>query len=122
MHCRDAMDWATTLQRLAPVMGAIAIVAGGAAVGALFSVSWVAGRARWMADGPEIGRLAVALFYRRALPLVLVCLAAGAGWSFASGTVYLHSPRLFGLAGAAGLALVLLVAVGGRARRAAASV
>jgi hypothetical protein len=115
------MDWITTIQRYAPLLGAIAIVAGAVSAGTLLSVYWLAGRAKYMADGPEIGRLAISLFYRRALPLVLVSLATGAAWSVGSSIGYLQGPRTVGLAGAAALTVVILVAVRGRARRAATS-
>jgi hypothetical protein len=121
MHLFGRMDWMTYLQRLAPLLGALALAAAGLCAGTLASVSWLAHRARWMADGPEIGRLAVSLFYRRSVPLLLLALSASGVWLYATGVDRLRAPFAVGLAGAAVVVTVLLVVVGGRARRAAVS-
>ncbi len=71
------MDWMTLMARYAPALGAVLIVAGGLWMGTLVSVSWLCGRARLMADGPEIGRLALSLFGRWTVPSLLVSLLAG---------------------------------------------
>ena len=52
-------------------------VAGALWIGTLFSVSWQSGCATMMADGPEIGRVALSLFRRWTVPSLLVCLLAG---------------------------------------------
>jgi len=44
-------------------------------IGILFSVSWVSGRARWMADDEDVGRLAAALCRRWATPCLAVSVA-----------------------------------------------
>jgi hypothetical protein len=58
------------LERCFPLLGAAAFVALSLWIGTLFSVSWVTGRARWMADDTDVGRIAVALCRRWATPFL----------------------------------------------------
>lgn len=53
-------------------------------IGTLFSVSWLSGSARMMADGPEIGRLARSLFRRWTVPSLLGSVLAGLAWAMAT--------------------------------------
>jgi hypothetical protein len=64
----------------APLLASTFVVATALWIGTLFSVSWLSGCARMMADGPEIGRLALSLFRRWTVPSLGVSLVAGAGW------------------------------------------
>ncbi|HEY8086791.1 MAG TPA: hypothetical protein VIF09_03080, partial [Polyangiaceae bacterium] len=56
------------LQQCTPLLAAAAFLSLCLWVGVLFSVSWLSGRARWMADGTEVGELAAALNRRWAIP------------------------------------------------------
>jgi hypothetical protein len=80
MHARGDMDW----MNLPPgwlLLVAISFVASCALwTGLLFCVSWLSGRARMMADGPELGALAATLFRRWATPLLVVCFFTGFLW------------------------------------------
>lgn len=60
------------------------VVLAGLWIGTLFSVSWLSGSARMMADAPEIGRLARSLFRRWTVPSLVGTLAAGAAWVIAT--------------------------------------
>lgn len=75
-----AMDWMTSLRWCAPFLAPVFVLTGALWIGTLFSVSWLSGCARMMADGPEIGRLAVSLFRRWTSPSLFVSLVAGLGW------------------------------------------
>ncbi len=107
-------DW---LQRGAPLLLALAVVAGALCIGTLFAVSWLAGRARWMADAPEIARLALELFARRTVPCFVVSAAAAAAWLEGAHREHAHDPIVL-VAAAATLALVIVhFRVAARARR-----
>jgi hypothetical protein len=74
-----------------------------------------------MADGPEIGRLALTLFRRWTVPSLCVSLAAGAGWLVVMHVVT-HAVRVrahwvYLSAALAVLLITLHLAVGRRARR-----
>ncbi|HEY3817975.1 MAG TPA: hypothetical protein VGL81_12430 [Polyangiaceae bacterium] len=116
------MDWTTYAMRVAPLMGALAIVAGGLCAGTLASVSWIAHRARWMADGPEIGRLALELFYRRTLPFLFLGLAGGTACLYGVGLRSLQTSTSVGVSAAAGLLVMLVIVVAWRARKASTGV
>jgi hypothetical protein len=68
------------LPGLAPLLASVFVVAGALWLGTLFAVSWFSGCARMMADGPEIGRLALSLFRRWTVPSLCVAIAAAGGW------------------------------------------
>jgi uncharacterized membrane protein len=74
------MDWMTTMHWCAPLLASTFVIAGALWIGTLFSVSWLSGCARLMADGPEIGRLALSLFRRWTTPSLCVSLLTGLGW------------------------------------------
>src|SRR5579884_296642 len=52
------------------LLASLFVVAAALWIGTLFSVSWFSGSATMMADGPEIGRLALTLFRRWTVPLL----------------------------------------------------
>jgi hypothetical protein len=95
------------LMQCLPLLGVVALVAGALWTGVLFSVSWLSGRARWMADGTEVGQLALTLNRRWATPCLVVCLVSVFLWvsTFPAGTLDLAS--MWGI-GAGLLALVLI--------------
>ena len=71
----------TTISLLcSPVLAAAFLFSSALWMGTLFSASWLTGRARLMADGPEIGRLALSLVRRWAVPSLLTSVATGIGW------------------------------------------
>jgi hypothetical protein len=114
---RRRMDWMAQMTRYAPAFATVLFVAAALWIGTLFSVSWLCGRARMMADGPEIGRLASSLFGRWTVPSLLVSLGAGSGLWLAA---FEHQTRALWLYGAVALEIALLtvsVRVGRRARR-----
>jgi hypothetical protein len=74
------MDWMTTMHWCVPLLASTFVIAGALWIGTLFSVSWLSGCARMMADGPEIGRLALSLFRRWTTPSLCVTLLTGLGW------------------------------------------
>jgi hypothetical protein len=85
--------------------------------GTLFSVSWLTGRARMMADGPEIGRLAVTLHHHWAIPELLGSIVAGFVWLAGGPGDRIRAHWVFGVVAAwVGLA-ALHVVVGSRAQR-----
>lgn len=113
------MSLTTGLHGYAPVLACAFTVAGALWLGTLFSVSWLSGCARMMADGAEIGRLALSLFRRWTVSSLCVAVAAGAGWT-------VLTPGARGRAHWVELIAVLVVpllglhqAVGERARRVA---
>jgi hypothetical protein len=111
------MDLLSWLQRGAPILLAVAVIAGALCLGTLFAVSWLAERARWMADAPQIARLALALFARWTVPCFVVSTAAAAGWLEGAHRELAHDPIVLAAA-AATLALVAVhVKVAARARR-----
>lgn len=85
--------------------------------GTLFSVSWLTGRARMMADGPEVGGLALSLFRRWAIPLLVLNLAAGFAWLAGGPPNRLRAHWVYGIVGALTVLLVLHWTVGSRAKR-----
>jgi hypothetical protein len=90
-----------------PVLGLVALIAGALWAGVLFSVSWLSGRARWMADGAEVGGLAMMLNRRWATPCLLVSLTSALLWIYAQPRGAADARWLPGLAAA--LAALLLV-------------
>jgi hypothetical protein len=110
----DATAW---LQRGEPLLVMLFAAAATLWIGTLFSVSWLSGRAATMADGPEIGALALSLLRRWSAPSLLVCLVSGLAWVGAAPEQRAHDPWVY----AAGVSLAALMllhqAVGFRAKR-----
>jgi hypothetical protein len=69
------------LGRCAPVLAALALLTGSLWVGTLFAVSWLSGRARYMADGGEIATLALGLNRNWATPCLLATMVFALGWA-----------------------------------------
>src|SRR5579864_1230306 len=112
-----AITWMTSAHWFAPLLVSVFVLAGALWMGTLFSVSWLSGRARMMADGPEIGRLSLSLFHRWTMPSLVVSLVAGALWCAGIG-VENQPPRWLCALLVAGLVpLGLSGAVGNAARR-----
>jgi hypothetical protein len=103
--------------KYAPLFATLCFVATALWVGTLFSVSWLSGRARMMADGPEIGRLSVSLFRRWTAPSLILGLAAGVAWCAATRGEIPRDGWLYGVAVAVLAQIGLSAAVGHRARR-----
>jgi hypothetical protein len=85
--------------------------------GILFSVSWLTGRARLMADGPEVGSLALTLHRRWATPLLLVSLLDGFACLAGGPIDRLQAHWVYGIALALLAITGLHVAVASRAKR-----
>ncbi|MGO9836129.1 MAG: serine/threonine-protein kinase [Polyangiaceae bacterium] len=106
-----------TASMYASLVATVCAVACALCIGTLFSVSWLGGRARMMADGPEIGRLSMQLFRRWTVPSLIVSLATGAAWCAFVVQEHHEIPWVFGVA-LEGLALLgLNVTVGQRVSR-----
>jgi hypothetical protein len=117
MHSGSLMDW----MNLSPgwlLLASTSFVASCALwTGTLFSVSWLTGRARMMADGPEVGGLALALFRRWAVPLLVTSLAAGFIWLAGGPADRLRAHWVYGIVAAMAAILGLHLVVGSRAKR-----
>jgi putative membrane protein len=88
-------------------------------IGAIVAVAWLTGRARLMADGAEIGRLAV-LFYRRfAVPAFVISFLAGLGRLLTMPREYMQLHWMHGKLTFALIVIVLHHVAGGRAKRVA---
>ena len=85
--------------------------------GTLFSVSWLTGRARMMADGPEVAGLALSLFRRWALPLLVASIAVGFVWLVGGPPERLRAHWVYGIVAALAALTTLHVVVGARAKR-----
>lgn len=103
----------------APLFASTFVIAGGLWIGTLFSVSWVSGCARMMADGPEIGRLAHTLFRRWTTPALAACLLAAIAWLAVSPGQRVPVAWICALVVVAALLVSLHVAVGARTQRVA---
>jgi hypothetical protein len=110
----DLLNW---LHRGAPFLLAVAAITGTLCIGTLFSVSWLAGRARWMADTPEIARLALALFSRWTVPCFFVSTVSAAGWLEGAHPERVHDPIVLGAAAATLVLVFVHIKVAARARR-----
>jgi hypothetical protein len=95
------------LTQCVPLLGVVALIAGALWAGILFSVSWLSGRARWMADGAEVGSLAATLNRRWAIPCLVVSVTSAFLWLYSLPQGTIGDARLVGL-GIAMAALVLL--------------
>jgi hypothetical protein len=117
MHSGSPMDW----MNLTPgwlMLASVAFVAAcGLWTGTLLSVSWLTGRARMMADGQEIGGLALALFRRWAVPLLVASVVAGFVSLVGGPADRLRAHWVYGIVGAMAASIALHVVVGSRARR-----
>ena len=111
------MDLMTWLQRGAPFLLAVAVISGALCLGTLFAVSWLAGRARWMADAPEIARLALSLFSRWTVPCFFVSTATAMAWLEGAHPERIHDPIVMGAAFATLVLVLVHVKVASRARR-----
>ena len=112
-----AMDW----MNLTPgwlMLLAIAFVASCSLWTATrFCVSWLTGRARMMADGPEVAGLALSLYRRWAGPLFAASFVTGFA-SLAGGPAdRLRAHWVYGIAAAMVAIVALHLVVGSRARR-----
>jgi hypothetical protein len=85
--------------------------------GVLFSVSWLTGRARMMADGPEVGGLALTLYRRWAVPQPFLSLVAGVVWLGGGPGDQIRAHWVYAVFGAWAMLLLLHMAVGSRAAR-----
>jgi hypothetical protein len=106
------------LHQCIPLLGTAAFLSLSLWVGILFSVSWLSGRARWMADGAEIGRLAASLDRRWAMPSIALSVATTCLWVCATPEAPRSGGSLVALAGA----LLALLAVHSSVSRRAAQV
>jgi hypothetical protein len=95
------------LAHCTPLLGVVALICGALWVGILFSVSWLSGRARWMADNAQVGMLALALNRRWATPCLVVSLATACLWLSTVPNGLLQTPWIVG-AGAALVAMLLV--------------
>jgi hypothetical protein len=68
------------LKHCIPLLGGAAFLSLALWVGLVFSVSWLSGRARWMADSAEIGSLATALDRRWAIPSIALAVGSASLW------------------------------------------
>jgi hypothetical protein len=113
----SAMDW-MNLPAGWLMLAAIAFVASCSLwTGMLFCVSWLTGRARMMADGPEVGGLALSIFRRWARPLLVATFVSGFV-SLAGGPAErLRAHWVYGIVAAMVALFALHTVVGSRARR-----
>jgi hypothetical protein len=111
------MDLLTLVHRGSSILLAVAVLTGALCIGTLFAVSWLAGRARWMADAPEIARLALSLFARWTVPCFFVSAVTGAGWLEAAHPERVHDPVVMAVAVATLLLVLVHFKVAARARR-----
>ena len=113
------MEWMISMHWCAPLLVSTFVIAGALWIGTLFSVSWVSGCARMMADGPEIGRLAHTLFRRWTTPALAASLLAATAWLAVSPLQRVRGLWPFAVVVVAALLVSLHVAVGERTRRVA---
>jgi hypothetical protein len=111
------MDW----MNLTPgwlMLAAVAFVASCSLwTGTLLCASWLTGRARMMADGPEVGGLAVSLYRRWARPLFVATFVAGFVTLAGGPAERLRAHWVYGIAAAMAALLGLHLVVGSRAKR-----
>jgi hypothetical protein len=117
LHSSPFMDW----MNLGPgwlMLAALSFIALCALwTGTLFSVSWLTGRARMMADGPEIGGLALALHRHWTIPQAVLSFLTGFVWLAGGPSDRLRAHWVYGVIGAWVTMLLLHMAVGSRAAR-----
>lgn len=111
------MDWMNLAPGWLTLVSMAFVACCGLWTGTLFSVSWLTGRARMMADGPEVGGLALTLFRRWAAPLFVVSFFTGFVWLAGGPADRLRAHWVYGIVGAMVALLLLHVVVGSRARR-----
>jgi hypothetical protein len=116
--CMSSTRLFDLLLHCTPMLGVVAFIAGALWAGILFSVSWLSGRARWMADGMEVGTLALTLNRRWATPFLVLSLTSAFLW------MYALPPGAFnqGLFMGVGAALLVLLLVHSSVRSRAARV
>ena len=108
----DELDAGLACRGLHVLRGVVRVVDGHP-----LSVSWLTGRAQMMADGPEVGGLALALYRRWAAPWLAVSLGAGFVWLAGGPAERLRAHWVYAIAGAMAALLLLHATVGSRARR-----
>jgi hypothetical protein len=86
--------------------------------GILSCVSWLTGRARMMADGPELASLAVVLHRRWATPLLLASLLSGFAWLACGPNERVRAHWVYAIMVALLVMIALHATVGSRAKRA----
>jgi hypothetical protein len=94
-----------------------ALVAGVLWIGALFGASWLCSRARLMADGPEVGGLAMVLHSRWATRCLALTAAAGLLALAGSPEGAIHLGQACGVLVAVGVLFAIHARVGARAAR-----
>ena len=109
------MDWHRFIPALIPFL----LLATGLWAGALLCVGFLARRARFMADGPEIGRIGLSIFRRSAWPALLASCAAGAACFAYSPRAYVHERSFYVVTALAAVMIALHVRVGAKAKRVA---
>src|SRR5579864_4960344 len=114
-----AITWMTSAHWFAPLLVSVFVLAGALWMGTLFSVSWLSGCARMMADGPEIGRLALSLFRRWTVPSFCVSLLAGLGWLASTSAGRTHIQWFYASAVVVAPLLAVQAGVARRAKRVA---
>jgi hypothetical protein len=111
------MQWITLPPAWVPVAELLFVACCALWTGTLLSVSWLTGRARMMADGPEVGALALALFRRWATPLLVASLVIGIVWLGGGPRERLRAHWVYGIGAAVIVLLMLHGRVGTRAER-----
>ena len=117
MHSGSAMDWMNLTPGWLTLASVTFVAACALWTGTLLSVSWLTGRARMMADGQEVGGLALALYRRWAVPLLGASLVAGFVSLMGGPADRLRAHWVYGIVGAMVASMALHRLVGSRARR-----
>jgi hypothetical protein len=103
----ESTPFYTLLERCIPALPVVAATAAALWVGIVFSVSWLSGRARWMADGCEIGSMAVTLSRRWGRTMLIVSLVSAMAWIWTLGSTVVSEHSVVE-AGAVVLVLLLI--------------
>jgi uncharacterized membrane protein len=109
------MDWREYVPL--PVLLPLHLVSTGAWLGAILATSSLAARARLMADGPEIGRLATSLHRRFAWPALVLAFATGVLMVAEAPAEYVTARWFYVELALTAAMIVAHVAVGRRAKR-----
>jgi len=117
MHPRPHMDWMTLTPGWLFLVATSFVAACALWTGLLFSVSWLTGRARMMADGPELAALALTLYRRWATPLLVASLVTGFVSLAGGPSDRLRAHWVYGIMAALVAMIALHATVGSRARR-----
>jgi hypothetical protein len=111
------MQWTTLPPAWLPFAAMLFVACCALWTGTLMSVSWLTGRARMMADGPEVGALAGSLYRRWAVPLLVASLATAFVWLAGGPRERLRADWVYGIGAALAALLTLHAMVGSRAER-----